>query len=395
MDDTPPPTSPPPGANPDDAGGASTEVPPWLNRAFVLFFGGIVALVVSYWLLGRLRTLIVMVLVALFLSFAIEPAVNFLARRGWRRGPATAMVFLVVFIVGAGFLAAIGALVANQVSDFIDEAPDYVQRTENWVNDTFNAEIDADTLIDELTDENGPARDFATGLAGNAIGVGTTVITLLFQLFTIALFTFYLVADGPRLRRTLLSALPEKRQRFLLQTWELAIDKTGGYIYSRALLAAISAVVHWIAFSIIGVPFAVALALWVGVVSQFIPTVGTYLAGALAVLVALLSDPVDALWVLGFVVVYQQVENYLLQPRVTAHTMSLHPAVAFGAVIAGAGILGPVGALLALPAAAVIQAFGSTYIQRHEVLEESTLTDEPAEPRPWRERWPFRSLGAE
>jgi len=358
----------------------------------VLFFAGIVTLVVSYWLLVRLRTLLVMILVALFLSFAIEPAVNVLARRGWRRGPATAMVFLGVFVVSVSFLAAIGALVANQVADFIDEAPDYVQRTETWVNDTFNADVDADALIDDLTNKDGPARDFATGLAGNALDVGTTVLTVLFQLFTIALFTFYLVADGPRLRRTLLSALPEKRQRFLLQTWELAIDKTGGYIYSRALLAVISAVVHWIAFSIIGVPFAVALALWVGVVSQFIPTVGTYLAGALAVLVALLSDPVDALWVLAFVVVYQQVENYLLQPRVTAHTMALHPAVAFGAVIAGAGILGPVGALLALPAAAVIQAFGSTYIQRHDVLDESALTDEPAEHRPWRERWPFRSL---
>ena len=280
----------------------------------VLFFVGVVALFVSYWLLRQLRTLLILILVSLFLSFAIEPAVNFLARRGWRRGPATAMVFAGVFVIGVAFIAAIGALVANQVSDFIDEAPDYVARTENWVNERFNAEIDADALIDELKDENGPVRDFATGIAGNALNVGATVLTLIFQLFTIALFTFYLVADGPRLRRTLLSALPPQRQRFLLQTWELAIDKTGGYIFSRALLAVISAVVHWIAFSIIGVPFAVALALWVGVVSQFIPTVGTYLAGALAVLVALLSDPVDAVWVLGFVVLYQQVENYLLQP---------------------------------------------------------------------------------
>ncbi|MCZ7529263.1 MAG: AI-2E family transporter [Acidimicrobiia bacterium] len=369
-----------------------TAVPPWLNRAMVLFFVGLVALFVSYWLLLRLRTLLILVLVSLFLSFAIEPAVNFLARRGWRRGPATGMVFGGVFIIGVAFIAAIGALVANQVSDFIDEAPDYVARTETWVNERFNAEIDADALIDELKDENGPVRDFATGLAGNALDVGATVLALIFQLFTIALFTFYLVADGPRLRRTLLSALPPQRQRFLLQTWELAIDKTGGYIYSRALLAVISAVVHWIAFSIIGVPFAVALALWVGVVSQFIPTVGTYLAGALAVLVALLSDPVDAVWVLGFIVVYQQVENYLLQPRVTARTMALHPAVAFGAVIAGAGLIGPVGALLALPAAAVIQAFVSTYLRRHDVLDESSLTDEPAAGRPWKERWPFRNL---
>ncbi len=72
--------------------------------------------------------------------------------------------------------------------------------------------------------------------------------------------------------------------------------------------------------------------------------------------------------------------------------MALHPAVAFGAVIAGAGLIGPVGALLALPAAAVIQAFVSTYLRRHDVLDESSLTDEPAVGRPWKERWPFRNL---
>ena len=94
--------------------------------------------------------------------------------------------------------------------------------------------------------------------------------------------------------------------------------------------------------------------MWVGIVSQFIPVVGTYLAGALAVLVAVLNDPVDGVVVLVFVIVYQQVENYIFVPRVTAQTLELHPAVAFGTVIAGAAILGPVGALLALPVAAVV-----------------------------------------
>lgn len=386
-----------PGTAPEETTSAirgDSGMPRWLPRGIALFFVGVVSLYVGYWLLLRLRTLLVMVLVSLFLSFALEPAVNWLARRGWRRGPATGVVFLALFLVAASFTAAIGTLVARQVEDFIDEVPEYAEQVEDFVNERFDADLDTDELIDNLTAEDGAVRDFAQSLASNAFDVGTRVLGVLFQIFAIVLFTFYLVADGPRLRRTLLSALPPERQRFLLQTWELAIDKTGGYLYSRALLAVISAVVHWIAFSVIGVPFAVALALWVGVVSQFIPTVGTYLAGALAVLVALLNDPVQALLVLAVIVVYQQIENYLLQPRVTAHTMSLHPAVAFGAVIAGAGILGPVGALLALPAAAVLQAFASTYIRRHDVLDESDLTAEPAPRRPWRDRWPFRPSGA-
>jgi predicted PurR-regulated permease PerM len=139
------------------------------------------------------------------------------------------------------------------------------------------------------------------------------------------------------------------------------------------------------------VPFAVPLALWQGFVSQFIPVVGTYIAAAVPLLVALLEDPWSALFFLIFVVVYQQIENYLLSPRITARTMQLHPAVAFGAALAGGSISGLIGAFMALPAAAVIQATVSTYLKRHEVIE-SELTREqivteassegPADPAP-------------
>src|SRR5690606_26475406 len=117
-------------------------------------------------------------------------------------------------------------------------------------------------------------------------------------------------------------------------------EKTGGYIYSRGLLALVSTVAHYIMLRVFDVPSAFALAWWVGVVSQFIPTVGTYLAGALPVVVAVVNNPPDGLWVLGFIILYQQFENYVLQPRITATTLDMHPAVAFGAVLAGAAILG-------------------------------------------------------
>jgi predicted PurR-regulated permease PerM len=126
--------------------------------------------------------------------------------------------------------------------------------------------------------------------------------------------------------------------------------------------------------AILGVPSPLALAIWVGLVSQFIPAIGTYLAGALPVLIALLNDPIDALWVVGFIAVYQQLENYLLSPRITARTMELHPAVAFGAALAGGMLAGPVGAVLALPIAGVLQAIVSTVLDRHEVIA-SHLTE--------------------
>jgi predicted PurR-regulated permease PerM len=107
----------------------------------------------------------------------------------------------------------------------------------------------------------------------------------------------------------------------------------------------------------------------VGLVSQFVPTVGTYLAGALPILIAFTHDPWDALWVLCFVVVYQQFENYLLQPRITARTVDIHPAVAFGSVIAGTALLGAVGALVAIPATATLQGFFTAYVRRYEVTD--------------------------
>jgi predicted PurR-regulated permease PerM len=348
-----------------------TSMPSWLPRAIGLFFLGVAGLFVAWWLLQRLRTLLILLLVSLFLAIAIEPAVNALARRGWRRGAATAVVFLGLFVVVAAFLVAIGSLVVDQVGNLADAAPGYVEETITFVNRTFDANLSSDTLVAQLSSAESPVRRFATGVAGSALGFGVQLLTLLFQLLTVALFTFYLAADGPRFRRAVLSVLAPGRQREVLRAWDVAVERTGGYVYSRVLLAAASATATAAFLWLIGVPNPLALGIWVGLVSQFVPTVGTYVAGALPVLVALLSDPIDAVWVVVFIVAYQQLENYLLAPRIAARTLSLHPAVAFGAVLAGAALLGGVGALLALPAAATLQAFGATYIRRHEVVEEA------------------------
>jgi predicted PurR-regulated permease PerM len=378
--------SPAPAAESDasDRGSGRERMPSWVPRAILLYFVGLAAFGTLAWLIERLQTLLLDLIVALFLSFALEPVVNRLQQRGWRRGWATGASFLGLLIFTAIFLFAIGAVVVDQVNQFIDEAPEYAQDAADFVNDRFGANVSVEELQEEFTRSDGPIQGLATRLAGNALAIGASALGILFRALAIGLFTFYLVADGPKVRRTICSFLPPHRQRRVLETWEIAIDKTGGYLYSRLLLALISALLHWGFFQLIGVPYAAALGLFVGLISQFVPTVGTYIAGAVPVLVALAHDPVDGIWVLAFVVAYQQLENYLFAPRITARTMALHPAVAFATVIAGAALFGAVGALLALPAAAVIQAVGSTYVARHEVIE----TDMTAEPRPKRQ-WSF------
>jgi predicted PurR-regulated permease PerM len=346
---------------------AREPVPPWLRRAIVLLLLGAAALYIAFVLVVRLRSLILTLLVSLFLAFAMEPAVNVLARRGWRRGLGTAAVFAILVAAIVVIVTALGSLFVDQVSQLVDAIPGYAQQLADFLNERFGTQVDGGKLADQLRSSEG-VRSFVTGVAAAAVGLSTTLVGLILQGFTVGLFTFYLVADAPRLRRAVCSVLRPDRQQLALRIWELATESTGGYVYSRALLAAVSATATWLALTLIGVPYPLALGLWVGLVSQFIPTIGTYLAGALPVLIALFHDPVDAVWVLVFITLYQQFENMVLSPRITARTMSLHPAVAFGAVIAGGAILGPIGALLALPAAASIQSLVSLYVHRYEVI---------------------------
>ena len=349
------------------------KMPRWVPRAMALFFAGIVGLYVVHWLLGQLKTLLVMILVSFFLSFAIEPAVNWLFRRGIRRGLATILVFGGIGIAGTLFVVAMGSLLADQISRLIDEAPNYIQQTQVWL-EKRGLNVNTDEIL-ETFQAGGAASSLAQDLASNLVDLSATLLNVVFQLLTIALFTFYLIADGPRFRRTVCSILTERRQREVLFVWDLAISKTGGYIYSRALLSALSFTFHWIAFTILGIPFPLALALWVAVVSQFVPVIGTYIAGVFPLLIALLDDPISAISVLVVIVVYQQIENYVFAPRITAQTLEIHPAIAFGSVLGGSAILGPVGALLALPAAATTQALVSSYVQRHSLIDSELLDD--------------------
>lgn len=364
-------------AEPSDpaSGGPDREPPPprglmprWLPRALVLTLALVACFQFAHWVFDRLVGLLVNVLISFFCAVAIEPAVDWMAKHRFRRGLATAVVMLAVLVGAAGFVLALGSLLVNQISTIVSNLPHYLDDVVRWINRTFHTHLDTGNLRDKVLHSDW-VRSYLTHGASSVWGISTTVIGTVFQFFTVMLFTYYLAADGPRLRRTLCSMLPPARQAEVLRAWEIAVAKTGGYLYSRALMALISGIAHYIMLQVLGVPYAPALAVWVGVVSQFVPTVGTYLAGALPVLIAFAKDPWDALWVFCFVVVYQQFENYLLQPRITARTVDIHPAVAFGSVVAGTALLGAVGALIAIPVTATLQGFFTAYVQRYEVTD--------------------------
>ncbi|MDJ0791293.1 MAG: AI-2E family transporter [Acidimicrobiia bacterium] len=342
----------------------------WLPRVaatttvvLIFWFGG-------RWVFESTSEFILTLVLAVFIAFAMLPAVEYLTGRGWKRGSAAGVTMVAGVVIILVFLLAITNVLAQQVGDLIKDLPRMVDTAVIWVNDTFAVELDLDTLNFEMQD----AANYVSGLGSDFVGVisGVTgsVVGVIFQALTIGLFVYYILSDWPSLRTTILHRLRPDQQEVADTVVEISIEKVGGWVYSRGALAALSAVYHFVVFLAIGLPYPLALALWVGVISQFIPSIGTYLAGAVPIAVALVSgDSLDALWVLIAITVYQQIENYLISPRITANTMDLHPAVAFGAAIVGGSLLGGLGAVLALPVAAALTAIADLYGTHHEVIE--------------------------
>ncbi|MGE6726066.1 AI-2E family transporter [Streptomyces niveus] len=365
----PQPSTPPPPPPAAGNGGDSARMPRWLPRAMVLALTLIACFQLGSWAFHQLMGLLINILIAFFLALAVEPVVSRMAARGMRRGLATFLVFFAVLIASVGFVVLLGSMLAGQIIEIVEDFPKYLDSVINWINLSFHTELSRVAVQDSLLHSDWLQR-YVQNSASGVLDISTTVLGGLFRLLTIFLFSFYFAADGPRLRRTVCSVLPPAKQVEVLRAWEIAVDKTGGYLYSRGLMALISGIAHYILLEILGIQYAPVLAVWVGLVSQFLPTIGTYLAGALPMLIAFTVDPWYALWVLGFVVIYQQFENYVLQPKLTARTVDIHPAVAFGSVVAGTALLGAVGALIAIPAVATLQAFLGAYVKRYDVTDD-------------------------
>src|SRR6266550_5828657 len=382
---------------------ADGSMPPWLPDAiklagkrlgYALFAAGISILVFLY-LVDQLSSFLTMIGIALFLSFALEPAVDYLATRGWKRGAATGLIFLILFGAIVLLAALIVPAVISGFNQLVQNAPALVDRLSNWLR-PLGIKLSTDELIQKLQANAQQVISSATNVAGTVFGIASSLIGGLFRWATIALFTFYFVADGPRFRRALLSRMRPDRQERVLFVWEQAIRQTGGYFYSRLLLAVINGTGMYVTLRLTNVPFAAPLAIFEGIVAEFIPIVGTYIGGAVPILVAFLAStaslasPAAGFWALGYVLVYQQIENYLLSPRITAKTMSLHPAVAFAAALIGGALGGLFTAFLALPVAGVIQASVKEWSKSYDVVQDD-LTAPKAVPVRERLRMRVRS----
>lgn len=336
------------------------------------------------------------VLMSWFAAIAMEPAVSRLARH-MKRGFATALMMLGIGLFIVIFFAMFGALLVEQLAEIIGSIPDLLDSLLAWVNDTFDQQLTRDGLLEQINLSPSQIAEIATEIGVNALSILGSVLGSVFGLFTFGLFTFYLSADSPRLRRWVAALFPGRVQGIVINVWDLTAEKTGGYVAARVILAALNGGSSAIVFLIIGMPYWLALGLWTGLVAQFVPTIGTYISIILPVLVGLLSDnPVVGIIALIWALIYQQVENLTFEPRISAAAVDVHPAVAFGAVMMGAALFGVSGALLAVPVGAMLLSLLDIYVKRHELLpqlreKEPSAGDDPPpakEPRkrPWRRK---------
>lgn len=331
----------------------------------------VVALVVGSWVFGALSSFLFLLLLSWLLSIAMEPPVGWLVAHGVkRRGLATGIVMVVMLVLAGATMALFGQVFLAQATQLGDQFPTAVRQALDWVNATFHTTIDVTQIQSSL--ELTPAKlgDLAGRYGGGILGVFGSLLTVLFDALTILVFAFYFSADSPRLRQTIGSWLQPRYQKVLTTVWEIAVQKTGGYVISKILLAGLSACFHSLFFWFIDVPFWLPLGLLAGIVGQFIPTIGTYIGVLIPALFTLLQAPVNALWIALFATVYQSVENYVFTPKVSKRTMDVHPAIALGSVFVGAALFGPIGAIIGIPVAAAALTIIDTFRRRHELLPE-------------------------
>jgi len=344
-------------------------VPGDLWRAGWVVVGVLAAASVLRWVLADGGNVIFTLVFSFIASVAMEPAVGWLSQH-MSRGKAALLVMVGVGLAGLVFLVAFGRLLGEQIATFATTLPDLAQSAVTWVNQRFGASISYQDVLDKLGLGAGTLTSVATSVAGGLLGFVIQVLSAAFGTLTFAFFTFYFSADAPRLRNWMAQLFPPDRQEIIDTVWSLSVRKTGGYVAARLVLAAVCGGAAAIFMLIIGMPYWLALGIWTGVVAQFVPTVGTYIAIALPVLIGLVGpQPWQGVAVLAFALVYQQIENVTLEPRISASAVDVHPAVSFAAVMFGASLFGVGGAFVAVPMAALMLALFDIYANKYEVAE--------------------------
>ena len=337
---------------------SSDGVVTWTTSQVVLATIFVVCVFLTFWLLYSLREVLFLFFVAIVVGTAIRPAVEWLHRRGISR--ATGIIFIYILMAGllAGFVAMIFPLLADQAAEISKTLPEYYTSLRSALINSDNRLlqnigwrvpsqvtflISRDPNTEEVLDQVGQTLLYTNILLKGILGT-----------LAIFLLAYYWTQESNLIMRSLLRIMPSQRRKKIREFLQLAETKLGGYIRGQGLLCVAVGIAAFIAYLLIGLPYLLVLAIFAGVM-EMVPIFGPALGAIPAFLVALSIDPTKAIWVVVATAIIQLLENAVLVPRIMRHSMGVNPIIVLLSLIAFSSVFGFVGALLALPLAAIIQ----------------------------------------
>lgn len=312
-----------------------------------------VAIVGALYFVYLIRQIITLVLISIFLAIALTPLVNLLDRGRFPRWAAILSVYLAIVLGIFGVGLAVVPPVVKGVNELVHNLPGYVSDLRK--NRTFRKYDEKYHIVNSLQKEAHKLPSRIGEAAGTLRDVTVGVFTKAVQFLTVLVITFILILDGRRFAEWFfrqLEAEREARARKVVRDINRAVI---GYVVGNVLISVVAGIITWITLEILGIPFAVPLAV-VMALFDLIPLVGATLGGIIIGIVCAIVDfPTAPIVWAAVLILYQQLENHLIQPLIYGRTVQLHPLLVIIAILIGGSLLGVLGALLAIPAAAVVQ----------------------------------------
>ena len=326
-----------------------------MNRRSPFFVGMAAAagVAVTYGLVElfiRARSVLVLIGLALFIAAGLDPAVNWLTRRRLPRSAAVIVILLVVAAVVAGFVAAAVPPLTAQVTALVHELPHYMTTLKDHNSELgkLNSRFQIEQRLTKLLSSKG------TALVGGVLGAGALVLSAASSMLVVIVLVVYFLAAMPRIKLFLYRLAPHSRRSRVILIGDEIFVKVGGYMLGNFLTSLIAGIGTWAWLQIFGVPYPLLLGLLVALL-DLIPVIGSTVGGAIVSLVALTVSLPVAIATLAFYIAYRLAEDYLIVPRIMGRTVEVPAVVTVVAVLLGGALMGLVGALVAIPAAAAIR----------------------------------------
>ena len=337
---------------------SSEEVTTWTTNQVVFATIFVVCVFLIFWLLYRLQTVLLLFFVAIVVGTAIRPAVEWLYRRGVSRTNGVILIYVLMAGLFTAFLALILPLLAEQTTQLSQNLPEFYMTARNWLFDSENrllqiigARLPAQLGL--LFDSN-PTTQNAIDQVTRTILYMNLLIKGLLSTLAIFLLAYYWNQEGQSVIRTILRLMPSYRKKEFLEFVDHVETKLGAYIRGEAILCSIIGVLSFLAYILIGLPFALALGIFAGVM-EMIPVFGPAIGAVPALLIALSMSPEKAIWVVIATFLIQTTENVYLLPRVMNKSMGVNAIIILLSMVAFGSVFGLAGVLLALPLAAILQ----------------------------------------